>query len=47
MLNVTITPHREFLAADTPGQKLFVILTVYLMSYYLFKSIDYRFYQQA
>ena len=26
MLNVTITPHREFLAADTPGQKLFVML---------------------
>ena len=26
MLDVTITPHREFLAADTPGQKLFVML---------------------
>lgn len=26
MLNVTITPHREFLPADSPAQKLFVML---------------------
>ncbi|MFM6138108.1 MAG: VWA domain-containing protein, partial [Sphaerospermopsis kisseleviana] len=26
MLNVTITPHREFLPADTPEQKLFLML---------------------
>ena len=26
MLNVTLTPHREFLPADTPNQKLFIML---------------------
>ena len=26
MLNVTITPHREFMPADTADQKLFVML---------------------
>ena len=26
MLNVSITPHREFLPADTPDQRLFIML---------------------
>jgi Ca-activated chloride channel family protein len=26
MLNVTLTPHREFLPADSPAQKLFIML---------------------
>lgn len=28
MLHVTLTPHREFLPADSPGQKLFLMLKV-------------------